>query len=180
MRVHPGRALFMTVALAESGAVIGACLCWLGFTSWALMVHGTGVLTPSSLVGITMWALVVGAPLGALAAPLMGLSVLRRAPLWRVLLVPVVGALAGLTLGLLLSPGVARLPLRPLAIVLAAGGMVAGSAVVSIKWHHLLKRARRRLPMRRRLTIAEADSAPSLMARCARTMRRALQLSSRR
>ena len=180
MRIHAGRAAVTTVALVEVGAVAGALACWLIYVGSAVATFGIDVLSRSSLLGMAVWSVLVGAPLGAIAVPLLGLSILRRAALWRVIVLPVGGALTGLALGARLNGSVARLPLPPLALVLAVGGMAVGILGARTRWALAPAMTRRRLPLWHRLAIAEADKAPSVLARCARTLRRALQLSSRR
>ena len=123
MRLHLGRTALTAIILAEIGAGLGALLAWgylVGRTwVWEAPVTGQGLL------GAALWALSVGVPLGGLLAPTLGLTVLRRAPLWRVLTFPAVGAMAGLALGAWWHRGSA-LPVPPLISLLLAGGLVAG------------------------------------------------------
>src|SRR5689334_18465163 len=97
MQLYLGRIAFTAIILAEFGALLGTLLAWcylIGRTwVWEASVAGQGLL------GAAMWALFIGFPLGGFLAPMLGLTVLRRAPLWRVLTFPSVGAATGLALG---------------------------------------------------------------------------------
>jgi hypothetical protein len=145
MRIRPARAVFAAAALAEVGAVAGTLVCWLFFTGWAVFSYGYGTLRRNDLLGIALWAFVVGIPFGAITTPLLALSVLRRAPLWRVLVLPAVGAFVGLVIGATFSPRPAVLPVPALVVSLAAGGLIAGSLVARLDWRRALASLRGRL-----------------------------------
>jgi hypothetical protein len=153
MRVHPGRATVAAVALAEVGSVAGACVCWLFFTGWAVLSYGYGTLGRNDLLGITVWALLVGVPVGALATPLLAFSLMRRTAIWRALVFPGAGALLGLAIGVRISAGLAMLPVPPLAVALATSGVVAGSLAARVEWRGALASLRRRLRPWRRPTL---------------------------
>ena len=127
MTVEPRRAALVAVALAEVGAVIGAT------TAWSYLVGRTllwdGPLGAQALLGAGVWALLVGAPLGAVLAPLLGLTVLRRAPLRRALGLPALGALVGLAVGALASGARATAPILPIAEFSWGLGLLVGVMV---------------------------------------------------
>jgi hypothetical protein len=148
MRIRPAQAAFAAAALAEVGAVAGTLVCALFFTGWAAFSYGFGTLQRNDLLGIALWALLVGVPFGAIATPLLGLSVLRRAPLWRAILLPVVGAFVGLAIGATFSPRPAMLPVPALVVSFAAGGLIAGSIVARLDWRRVLASLRARLSLR--------------------------------
>ncbi len=71
----------------------------------------------------------MGAPAGAVALPVLGLTVLRRVPLGRALGLPVLGAAPGLAAAALLAPGPASTVGLPAVVpALAAGGVLVGAA----------------------------------------------------
>jgi hypothetical protein len=130
MRIHLGRAALAAVVLAELGAITGALLCWLFFAGWAFLSYGP--LDRNALLSIALWAMMVGLPLGAVAAPALGFSVLRRTPLGRALGFPIAGALLGLATAAVFSPGPALLPLSALVPALAAGGLALGAVIARV------------------------------------------------
>ena len=95
----------VTLALAGVGAVLGALA---GVLSLVLsLVIGGHVrwLAGSPGPGILLVPAIVGAVCGAVLAPALAWVFLRRVPLWRVLLYPPLGAIAGGALTDLLGGG---------------------------------------------------------------------------
>jgi hypothetical protein len=94
-------ALIITVGLIVVGSVLGA-LCG---TLALLPIPLLHALHPSpddafiSLSEAAPVAAAIGAVLGAVSGPTLAWSLLRRAPIWRVLLEPVVGTIAGSFVG---------------------------------------------------------------------------------
>ncbi len=155
MRVHPGRAALAAVGLAEVGAVVGALVAWLFVVGWALLpdwLSPPGVaVSPgalrNALLGAAVWAGLVGAPAGALALPLLGLTVLRRVPLGRAVGLPALGALLGLALSVRLSPGPSAGLAVPASVpALATLGLLAGAAAARAGRGRALPGGARRLP----------------------------------
>jgi hypothetical protein len=126
MRIHPGRAVAATIALAEGGGLVGALLAWLYLVGRTLLWEGP--FDMNGLLGAGLWAILVGLPLGALAVPLLGLTILRRTPLKRALGLPAAGALSGLVAGAALHRGTA-LPVPVLTMVLLGVGTLLGAIV---------------------------------------------------
>jgi hypothetical protein len=132
MRTHLGRAIVVTVALVELGARAGASVACLFLTLWAL-VHGHGV--PHRMPGVQellsmlLWGVVVGAPLGGVALPVVGLTVLRRTPLGRAVAFPLAGMLVGFVIAALVIGETALWPLPLLVPALALVGLLAGVAI---------------------------------------------------
>lgn len=129
MRVHLGRATLVTVALAELGAIVGASLCSAFLIAWMLLHRHGGygiVIDRGTLLGMVMWGALVGAPLGAVALPVVGLTVLRRTPLGRALAFPLGGMFAGLTVATIAVTGPAMWPVPPLVPAFAVMGLLTG------------------------------------------------------
>jgi hypothetical protein len=74
----------------------------------------------------------VGAPVGAIALPLLGLTMLRRAPLGRALGLSLAGALVGLLLAALLVPAGGVWPVPALVPAFGFGGLLAGAAAARV------------------------------------------------
>ena len=143
MRIHLGRAALVTIALAELGAVVGTGACWLFLTGWALSRYGP--LPSNAMLGALVWAGMVGAPAGAVALPLLGLTFLRKQPLSRALGFPVLGALLGLTAAVMFVRGPALWPVPWLVPALGFGGVFAGAAAASVERLRFPKREPRQL-----------------------------------
>ena len=135
MRIDVGRAAVATIALAEVGALIGVSLAWLYLVGRTLLWEGA--LDLKALLGAGVWAMWVGLPLGALAAPLLGLTVLRRTPLKRALGLPTAGALLGLAASALFHHG-AALPIPGLTLLLLVLGLLVG-VLMAIGYTRLMR-----------------------------------------
>lgn len=131
-RPHTGRTAVAVVALAEPGALGGAAACWLAFVGIMLAHPGGGgslLPDPQALLGTLLLAVIVGAPAGAVALPVLGLTILRHTPLHRALGFPFVGALLGIGLAVHAVLGMAIWP-SPVEIPLfGVAGMVLGAIV---------------------------------------------------
>jgi uncharacterized membrane protein len=141
MAVHPGRLALVVLALAEIGALVGALVCAVFLLSWAVLVAGTPPLhvLGQVLAGTLVWAGMVGAPVGAVALPLLGLTVLRRVPLGRALALPFVGALAGVLVAALLLPAGAVWPVPALVPALGFSGLFAGAVAARVDVPRLVR-----------------------------------------
>lgn len=86
--ISPARALSVTLALAIVGAVVGALTAGLALTL-------VGIVWLQSLIEWDMFvmALRFGAPIGAVAAPLISWLLMRRVPIWRAILHTAVGSM---------------------------------------------------------------------------------------
>ena len=127
MRMHVGRATIAMVILVELGAVTGATLVWAFLTGWVLLTLGT--MPANAHWGTLMWACMVGAPLGALALPLLEFSILRRTSLGRGLGFAMLGALLGLVIGALWTGGPPTLPLPAIVPALGVVGTLGGALI---------------------------------------------------
>ena len=111
---QPTRLAVLTVALVAGGAVIGAACGVLALgPAWASnRLHPTADDTFILWYEIAGWAATAGAMVGAVLGPTLALSLLRRSPLWRVLVEPAAGTVVGSTAGWLLGSSgvVATLP----------------------------------------------------------------------
>jgi len=91
------RTAIVTAALAATGGVAGA-VCGLAtllpviVLRWWRPALVDAALSPADLAPMCA---AIGAIVGAVVAPILGLGLLRAAPLWRVLLQPSIGALIG-------------------------------------------------------------------------------------
>ena len=110
--------LGLVVAGALAGAVVGV-----GFTVLGKMVAGA----PPADAANYRWNAMVFGVVGAFVGPLVTWSALRRAPLWRTVTEPLVGALVGAGIGMLIGSGVLFLLLTPLG---------AGAAVLRLERRH--------------------------------------------
>lgn len=135
-RISPQRTLVAFVLLLLGGGVIGAAIGVGLLAVLGLVVDGSGGFP---FVWGAFWLSgFVGAILGAILAPLTGLTVLRRVPLGKALGLTGAGTVVGATVGLLTTNE------NP---VWAVAGALAGYAVSAV-W------------LRRRATMANAhDSA---------------------
>ena len=136
MRIHLGRAIVVTVALVELGALAGALLGCLFLTLWALL-HGHGVphRMPGGqeLLSMLFWGVVAGAPLGGVALPVVALTVLRGTPLGRAVAFPLAGMLVGFVLAALVLGGTVLWPLPLLVPALGLTGFLAGVAAARVE-----------------------------------------------
>ena len=106
---------WITAGLMAAGAASGA-LVGLALTVLGKVVAGAA---PADLANYLWNASVFGA-MGAVIAPAVTWMMLRRAPLWRVVAEPLVGAVAGATFGVLAGSGALFLVLTPLGAAAAA------------------------------------------------------------
>lgn len=115
-----GSMLRINLLLMLLGAVAGALaaipLTWLGKVI-------SGAPDPATLANY-LWNMRVFAVMGALFAPVLAWSSLRRVPLWRAALEPTVGGLLGALLGMWLGT---LTGVESLMIFLSAGGVAAAS-----------------------------------------------------
>ena len=100
---------WITAALVGGGAAAGAVV-GLALTVLGKVVAGA----PPADAANYAWNAGIFAALGAVLAPAVTWSALRRVPLWRAVAEPLVGAVAGAAVGVLLGSGVAFLLLAPL------------------------------------------------------------------
>lgn len=99
----------ITLALLGGGAVAGVVV-GLALTALGKLVAGA----PPADAANYAWNAGIFSVLGALVAPAVTWSALPRVPLWRAVAEPLVGALLGAGLGVLLGSGAAFLLLTPL------------------------------------------------------------------
>src|SRR6476620_4923782 len=101
MRVYVVRTGVALALLAEIGAGLGALGGWLylfGSTVlWDRLPNGNGLL------GAALWAGIFAAPLGAVVLPVLGLTLLRRAPIGRSVAYLGLGLVCGVVLAIALS-----------------------------------------------------------------------------
>lgn len=109
-----GTRRWITVGLAIGGALAGAAI-GVALTPLGKIVAGA---PPADLANYARNAAAFAA-IGALAVPLVGWS-LRRVPLWRTVVEPLAGALAGAGIGVLAGSGAAFLALIPVGGAVAA------------------------------------------------------------
>jgi hypothetical protein len=109
------RVLGVSVALVAVGAIVGA-LASIPLTMLGKVVAGA---EPASLANF-VWNAGVFGVLGAIGSPLITWSALRYAPLWRAVLEPALGALAGAVLGSIVGGGVGFLLLTPIGLAAAS------------------------------------------------------------
>jgi hypothetical protein len=127
-RVSPARVTLVALGLVPAGAVAGALAGALGVTIWVGVTEG---LAHAFDLGAWFVAGSVGGALGAVLLPLVGFTLLRRAPLGKVLLETILGAALGGAIGAVLSP--------------FGGGWITGALVgFAASVGHLWWRARRR------------------------------------
>ena len=100
-RVSPARVTLVALGLVPVGAVAGFVAGALGVSIWSGLTEG---LPLAFDVGSWLVAGAVGAALGAVLLPLAGFTLLRRAPLGRVLLETILGTALGGAIGGVMSP----------------------------------------------------------------------------
>jgi hypothetical protein len=122
------RRLLITASIAGVGALTGAAAATtLNFVS-AVVIQGSD---PSGLV-FYHWKPGAFAVAGAIAAPLLAWSVLRRAPVWRVVAEPAAAATVAAIATLALAPW-----MMPIAVPVAAA-----AAVARLRWATAKRRSR--------------------------------------
>ncbi|HEY9442669.1 MAG TPA: hypothetical protein VIQ25_05515 [Gemmatimonadales bacterium] len=127
-RVSPARVTLVALGLVPAGAVAGFVAGALGVSIWVGVTEGVAhAIDPAT------WLVAgsVGAGLGAVLLPLAGFTVLRRAPLGKVLLETILGTALGGAIGAVLSP-------------FGAGWFTGALAGFALSVGHLWWRARRR------------------------------------
>ncbi|MCC6241764.1 MAG: hypothetical protein IT353_02935 [Gemmatimonadaceae bacterium] len=111
----PVRIFGVSVALVAIGAIVGA------FASIPLTMLGKVVAgAEPAILANFLWNAGVFGVLGAIGGPLLTWSALRHAPLWRAMLEPALGALAGAVLGSIIGGGVGFLVLTPIGLAAAS------------------------------------------------------------
>jgi hypothetical protein len=100
-RVSPARVTLVALGLVPAGAVAGALAGALGVTVWVGVTEG---FAHAFDLGAWLVAGAVGGALGAVLLPLAGFTLLRRAPLGKVLLETILGTALGGAIGAVLSP----------------------------------------------------------------------------
>ena len=100
-RVSPARVTMVALGLIPAGAVAGFVAGALGVALWVGVTEG---LTHALDLGAWLVAGAVGGTLGAVLLPLAGFTLLRRAPLGKVLLETILGTALGGAIGAVLSP----------------------------------------------------------------------------
>jgi hypothetical protein len=95
------RLIAVTLILIMAGAVAGAVCGVLALVpAWiATRLHPTPDDVYLVWSELAAWAALVGSIVGAVAGPTLALSLLRRAPLWRVVVEPLAGAIVGAAIG---------------------------------------------------------------------------------
>jgi hypothetical protein len=100
-RVSPARVTLVALGLVPAGAVAGFVAGALGVSIWVGVTEG---IAHAFSPGAWLVAGAIGAGLGAVLLPLAGFTLLRRAPLGRVLLETILGTALGGAIGAVLSP----------------------------------------------------------------------------
>jgi hypothetical protein len=127
-RVSPARVTLVALGLVPAGAVAGFVAGALGVSIWVGVTEGVAhAFSP----GAWLVAGAIGAGLGAVLLPLAGFTLLRRAPLGKVLLETIIGTALGGAIGAVLSP-------------FGAGWFTGALAGFALSVGHLWWRARRR------------------------------------
>lgn len=100
-RVSPARVTLVALGLVPAGAVAGALAGALGVSIWVAVTEG---LSQALDLGAWFVAGAVGGALGAVLLPIAGFTLLRRAPLGKVLLETILGTAIGGAIGAVMSP----------------------------------------------------------------------------
>jgi hypothetical protein len=127
-RVSPARVTLVALGLVPAGAVAGFVAGALGVSIWVGVTEG---IAHAFSPGAWLVAGAIGAGLGAVLLPLAGFTLLRRAPLGKVLLETIIGTALGGAIGAVLSP-------------FGAGWFTGALAGFALSVGHLWWRARRR------------------------------------
>lgn len=117
----------LVIAGAFSGAIAGAALTFLGKVAAG---------APPATLANYVWNMAAFGLIAAASSPIVTWSALRRVPLWRTVLEPLVGGIAAGTVGVLIGSGSAFLLLTPLGI---------GAAVLRLRYSHREKQPVMRL-----------------------------------
>jgi hypothetical protein len=106
----------LKIGLAVAGAIAGAVI------GVVITVVGKVVAEapPATLANYARNMIAFGG-IGAITGPLVTWSALRRVPLWRTVVEPLVGAAAGAVIGMFAGPVVTFLILAPVGAALAVG-----------------------------------------------------------
>lgn len=110
MKMQSRITLGLVAAGFVTGAVIGVVLTVIG-----KIVAGA----PPADLANHVWNATVFGVIGAVAAPFVTWSALRRVPLWRVVAEPLLGGIAGAAVGALIGPVFGFLVLAPIGVVAA-------------------------------------------------------------
>jgi hypothetical protein len=113
-----GITIGLTVGGALAGALIGAAITPLG-----KIVAGA----PPADFANYVWNAVSFAIMGAVATPIAVWAGLRHVPLWRSVVEPLAGAIAGAAIGVLLGSGAAFLALIPIGGIAAASRLAVAN-----------------------------------------------------
>lgn len=143
MRFHLGKTALAIISLVELGACAGALLCWAFIAGWAVIRFGA--FGGQKLLGTFIWAGLVGGPVGAIALPLLGMTVLRKTPLSRALGYPFLGSLLGVVAASVFVTGPRMLPVPMLVPALGFGGLFLGVAAARAGPAGMLLQSVRRL-----------------------------------
>ena len=100
-RVSPARVTMVALGLIPAGAVAGFLAGALGVSIWVGVTEG---LAHAFDLGAWFVAGAIGGVLGAVLLPLAGFTLLRRAPLGKVLLETILGTALGGAIGAVLTP----------------------------------------------------------------------------
>lgn len=131
-------ALVVTLTLFVAGGVLGA-ICGLLALTPIFALHALHPSPDDALVSVSdvaPWAAAVGATLGAVVAPTFAWTLLRRAPLWRVVLDPPAGTILGSLAGWLLAFR-ARTSFMPTLLSLA----FLGTVLAAVRLHRQFRMA---------------------------------------
>lgn len=128
-RVSPARVALVALGLVPTGAVAGGLAGAIGVTIWVGLTEG---IAQAFAPGVWLFAGMFGAALGAVLLPIAGFTLLRRAPLGKVLLETILGTALGGAIGAVISP-------------FGAGWFTGALAGFALAAAHLWWKARRQL-----------------------------------
>jgi hypothetical protein len=128
-RVSPARVALVALGLVPTGAVAGGLAGAIGVSLWVAVTQG---IAQAFDVEVWLFAGTVGAMLGAVLLPIAGFTLLRRAPLGRVLAETILGTALGGAIGAITTPAS------------GAGWFVGALAGFALSAAHLWWKARRR------------------------------------
>ena len=124
------RSIFtVTVGLIAVGGLLGGICGLLALLPLAIrqLLWPTGDDGFVTAGGLAPWAFVCGAFLGVVLGPTIAWTLLRRVPLWRLLLEPTIGTIAGSFLGWAIADN-RWLPGVPTILTFAFGGTLVASS----------------------------------------------------